>query len=90
MQVKIQKFQKFVTSYWGYDVTKGGSNLEMWNFNMHNRILRAKISLHDNIQRFITFPQENINILLISPNFDLNWGYDVTKEGLNFTFLVEF
>ena len=53
MQVKIQKFQKFVTSYWGYDVTKGG---QMWNFNMHNRILRAKISLHDNIQGFISFP----------------------------------
>ena len=64
---------------WGYDVTKGGQIWKIWNFNRHNRIPRAKISRHDNIQRFTTFPQENINILLISPNFALNWGYDVTK-----------
>ena len=71
---------------WGYDVTKGGQILEIWIFNLNNRILCAKIGLHDNIERFITFPQENINMLQIFPNFGLNWGYDVTKVGSNLEF----
>ena len=48
---------------------KRGRILKIWKFNLHNRILRIKINLNANFQRFIPFGYEIITILPISPKF---------------------